>query len=154
MTAPRADYAHLRTLLPEAEKGLISLGRAARHEALAAELLELVDMRASQLNGCAYCLQIHTNKARKAGVPWAKLAQLAAWRESPLFDARERTALDFTEAMTRSDPAHGIPDALFASAMQEFGEAALAALTSKILAINAWNRLMVVYRIAPPAAEE
>ena len=152
--APRADYAVLRGLLPEAEKGLVSLGRAARHPELDRHLLELVDLRASQLNGCAYCLQLHVNKARKEGVASGKLVQVAAWRESPLFSDRERIALDLTEAMTRMDPAHGVPDALFEAARREFGDAALAALVSKILSINAWNRLMVAYRITPPDAEE
>ena len=154
MPAPRAEYAALRGLMPEAEKGLVALNRASRHPDLDAGLLELVDLRASQMNGCAYCLQIHTNKARKAGVPWAKLAQVAAWRESPLFSGRERAALDFAEAMTRQDPAVGIADAVYDAARQEFGDAALAALTAKVIGINAWNRLMVAYRITPPDAEE
>jgi AhpD family alkylhydroperoxidase len=150
--APRAEYAALRTWMPEAEKGLVALGRAARMPELSPALLELVDLRASQINGCAYCLQLHTNKAVKAGVDSARLAQLAAWRESPVFSMRERAALAWTEALT-TPAAHGVPDAVYAAARQELGDAGLAALTAKVLAINAWNRLMVAYRIAPPDAE-
>jgi AhpD family alkylhydroperoxidase len=121
--AARIDHAALRPLLGEAEKGLVMLGRAARAEALDASLLELVDLRASSLNGCAYCVQTRTNKARKAGVEWARITQLATWPESPLFSDREGTALALTEALTRIDPAHGVPDALHDRAAQEFGPA-------------------------------
>jgi AhpD family alkylhydroperoxidase len=152
--AARIDYAALRPLLGDAEKGLVMIGRAARAEGLDPALLELVDLRASQLNGCAYCVQTHTNKARKAGIEWARITQLATWPESPLFSDRERTALALTEALTRIDPAHGVPDALHDRAAQEFGPQALAALTAKILGINAWNRRMIAYRITPPASEE
>lgn len=154
MTSPRIDYAALRPLIAEAEKGLVALVRASRQPDLEPQLLELVDLCASQLNGCAYCVQLHVNKARKAGMEWGRIAQLAVWRESPLFSPRERLALELTEAMTRIDPAHGIGDALYAAALQEFGEAPLAALVAKIIAINAWNRLMLTYRIAPPMPEE
>jgi AhpD family alkylhydroperoxidase len=149
---PRADYAVLRTWMPEAEKGLVALGRAARAPDLSPALLELVDLRASQINGCAYCLQAHTNKAVKAGVDGARLAQLAAWRESPVFTPRERAALAWTEALT-SIAGHGVADEVYHAARQEFGDAGLAALTAQVLAINAWNRLMVAYRIAPPEPE-
>jgi AhpD family alkylhydroperoxidase len=152
--AARIDYAALRPLLGDAEKGLVMIGRAARAEGLDPALLELVDLRASQLNGCAYCVQTRTNKARKPGIEWARSAQLATWPESPLFSDREGTALALTEALTRIDPAHGVPDALHDRAAQEFGPQALAALTGKILGIDAWNRLMIAYRITPPASEE
>ncbi|MCC7281150.1 MAG: carboxymuconolactone decarboxylase family protein [Acetobacteraceae bacterium] len=153
MPAARAGYAALRGLIPEAVDGLGALGRASHHPDLDAGLLELVDIRASQMNGCAYCLQLHANRAQRHGVAAGKLTQVAVWRESGLFSDRERTALELAEALTRLDPAHGLAEPLYAAARQEFGEAALAALVAKILVINAWNRLMVAYRIAPPEAE-
>ena len=132
----------------------MALTRGGRHPELDPALVELVDLRASQMNACAYCLQLHVNKARKHGVAPAKLTQLAAWHESEAYSGRERIALALTEAMTRIDPAQGVPDAVFEAARQEFGDAVLAILVAKILAINAWNRLMLTYRIAAPAAEE
>ncbi|HEY5195282.1 MAG TPA: carboxymuconolactone decarboxylase family protein [Solirubrobacteraceae bacterium] len=105
-------------------------------------LRELVKIRASQLNGCAYCIALHTRDARKAGESEQRLYALAAWRESPLFTERERTALELTDAITRIGES-GVPDAAYERAASEFSAAELANLIFAITAINAWNRIAV-----------
>jgi AhpD family alkylhydroperoxidase len=105
-------------------------------------LRELVKIRASQLNGCAYCIDMHTRAARKAGESEQRLYALAAWRESPLFTERERAALELTDAITRIGE-RGVPDAVYESAETQFAAAELANLMLAITAINAWNRMAV-----------
>lgn len=108
----------------------------------------LVEIRASQLNGCAFCLDMHVKQARIHGERELRLHHLAIWRESPLFTPRERAALAWTEALTRIAP-EGISDAAYAEAREQFAEAELAELTFRVAAINGWNRLNVAFRIAP-----
>jgi AhpD family alkylhydroperoxidase len=105
-------------------------------------LRELVKIRASQLNGCAYCIALHTRDARKAGESEQRLYALAAWRESPLFSERERAALELTDTITRIGES-GVPDAVYERAASEFSAADLANLIFAITAINAWNRIAV-----------
>jgi AhpD family alkylhydroperoxidase len=105
-------------------------------------LRELVKIRASQLNGCAYCIDLHAHAARAAGESEQRIYALAAWRESPLFTVRERTALELTDAITTIG-VHGVPDAAYRSAAAEFPPAELANLILAITAINAWNRIAV-----------
>lgn len=110
-------------------------------------LLELVKTRASQLNGCAYCLDMHTKDARAAGETEQRLHTLIAWREAPFFSARERAALAWTEAVTQI--AGGpVTDELYAEVSGQFSETEIANLTFAIIAINGWNRLAVPFR--PP----
>ena len=105
-------------------------------------LRELVKIRASQLNGCAYCIEMHTRAARAAGESEQRIYALAAWRESPRFSQRERIALELTDAVTRIGE-NGVPDALYHAAAIEFAPTELANLILAITAINAWNRVAV-----------
>ncbi len=108
-------------------------------------LLDLIKTRASQLNGCAYCLDMHTKDARAAGESEQRLYVLSAWREAPFYSERERAALAWTEAITRiSDGA--IDDALYAQARQHFDEKEIVDLTLAVIAINGWNRLAIPFR--------
>lgn len=111
-------------------------------------LATLVDIRASQLNGCAFCLDMHVKQARIAGERELRLHHVAIWHESPLFSAQERAALAWTEALTRLGP-DGVGDAAYRQAREHFGDAALVELTFRIMAINGWNRLNVAFRTLP-----
>jgi AhpD family alkylhydroperoxidase len=108
----------------------------------------LVDIRASQMNGCAFCLDMHVKEAKLHGERELRLYHVAIWRESPLFSAKERAALAFTEALTQMSPA-GISDELYAEAREQFNEKELAMLIFRIMAINAWNRGNVAVRTMP-----
>ncbi len=109
-------------------------------------LLELVKMRASQINGCAYCLDMHSKDARAAGETEQRLYLLDAWREAPFYSERERAALAWTEAVTRVADTR-VPDDVYAQAAQQFNERELLDLTLAITAINSWNRLAVSSRV-------
>jgi AhpD family alkylhydroperoxidase len=111
-------------------------------------IAHLVEMRASQINGCAFCLDMHWKDARAAGEEEARLYLLDAWRESPDYSERERAALALTEAVTRLEPG-GVPDRVWDAAAAVFDEAELAALLLKITAINAWNRLQIATEAEP-----
>jgi AhpD family alkylhydroperoxidase len=135
---------------------LQSLSQAANEAASQAGLpqttVELVSLRASQINGCAVCLDMHTRGAKKAGETDERLFTLAAWRDAPYFTDAERAALALAEAGTRlADQADPVPDALFDAAAVYYDEPALAALVVSIAAINAWNRLNVI--TGQPAGE-
>jgi AhpD family alkylhydroperoxidase len=110
-------------------------------------LFELVKIRASQLNGCAYCIDMHTKDARRAGETEQRLYALNAWRETPFFSERERAALEWTEALTRLADSR-VSDALFERVRRQFDEAELVALTFAVIVINGWNRLSISFR--PP----
>jgi AhpD family alkylhydroperoxidase len=112
------------------------------------KLLDLVRMRASQINGCAYCLDMHSKDARTAGETEQRLYGLNAWRETPYYSARERAALEWTEALTRVTEGH-VPDDVYERIRQEFSEDELAHLSLAIVAINGWNRLNVAARTVP-----
>ena len=152
MTAPRIDRPEFAQLTPGVSEALLALGKAIAASGLPAELLELVKLRASQLNGCAFCLQFHLNAARRLEVPVPKLDLLAAWREAPVYTPRERIALEWTEALTLTAEraAGGADDALYARALAEFGAAPLSFLTAAIATINAWNRIAMALRFTPP----
>ena len=113
-------------------------------------LRELVRIRASQINSCAFCVDMHSVGAQKAGEHDRRIFALAAWRESPFFDERERAALALTEAMTRL-PEHGVPDEVYAVAADAFSEVELGNLMGVIITINAWNRVGVATELQPPA---
>ncbi len=118
---------------------------AANEAGVPASTLELIGLRASQINGCAVCLDIHSRGARKAGETDARMFTLAAWRETEYFTEAERAVLALTEAGTRlADSADPVPDAVFDEAAKHYAEPALAAIVVAIAAINAWNRLNVV----------
>jgi AhpD family alkylhydroperoxidase len=113
-------------------------------------LILLVKIRASQINGCAYCLHMHTEDARKLGESEARIYLLDAWRESKLYSARERAALSWTEALTNIRDTHA-PDEVFEEAQRHFSEKELADLSIAIAMINAWNRLSIGSRAAHPS---
>lgn len=113
-------------------------------------LSHLIDIRASQLNGCAFCLDMHVKEAKLHGERELRLHHLAIWRESALFSARERAALAWTEALTRLAP-EGVSDELYALARAQFSEPELADLTYRVMAINGWNRASIAFRTAPGA---
>jgi AhpD family alkylhydroperoxidase len=110
-------------------------------------LFELVKIRASQINGCAYCLDMHTKDARHAGETEQRIYALNAWRETPFFTDRERAALEWTEAVTRVGDSH-VPDDLYERVARQFDEAELVALTFGVIVINSWNRLSISFQ--PP----
>ena len=111
-------------------------------------LRELIKIRASQINGCAYCIDMHTKDARATGETEQRLYALNAWRETPFFSERERAALEWTEAITLITAGH-VPDDVFFSVRQYFNEEELVNLTLAIVAINGWNRLAIAFRSVP-----
>jgi AhpD family alkylhydroperoxidase len=110
-------------------------------------LFELIKIRASQINGCAYCLDMHTKDARRAGETEQRIYALSAWRETPFFTDRERAALEWTEALTRVAETH-VPDDVFDRVSRQFKEEEIVALTFGVVVINSWNRLAISLR--PP----
>ena len=149
MTAARIDRPEFAALTPGVSEALIALGKAINASGLPKDLQELIKIRASQLNGCAFCLQFHLNVARDLQMPAAKLDLLATWREAPVYSERERLALAWTEALTLS-PQGGADDALYERALAEFGAATLSFLTAAVAGINAWNRIAMALRFSPP----
>lgn len=109
-------------------------------------LIELVKIRASQINGCAYCIDMHTKEARLAGETEQRIYALSAWRETPFFNERERAALEWTEAVTRVADTH-VPDEIHERVASHFNEDELVALTFAVIVINSWNRLAVSFRV-------
>ncbi len=134
-----------------APRALAAMARVEAALELDARLHELVRLRASQLNGCAFCVQYHLNAARRLGVDARKLDLAAVWRDAGVFDARERAALAWTETLTRLDGADGAPDADYERMRAHFSTAEAVNLTAAIANINAWNRIAVGLRFTPPA---
>jgi AhpD family alkylhydroperoxidase len=116
-------------------------------------LRELIRIRASQINGCTYCIDYHASDARAAGEPERRIWALSNWRHTPFFSDRERAALALTEALTDL-PARGVPDEVYAEAARRFDDAELGNLIGAIIAINAWNRVGVGTALRPPAEVE
>lgn len=142
---PRISFARAA---PEVYRAMAALQAAVNASGLEASLLELVKFRASQLNGCAYCLDMHSKDARAAGETEQRLYTVSAWRETPFFSPRERAALAWTEAVTRIAD-NGVPDEVYEVARAQFSEAELVQLTLAVIAINGWNRLAVPFRSVP-----
>jgi AhpD family alkylhydroperoxidase len=134
---------------PETIKALVALEEQIQASGLEKSLIELVKTRASQINGCAFCINMHTQDARKQGETEQRLYLLNAWRESPLYTDRERAALAWTEALTLIAETHA-PDDLYADVRANFNEAETVNLTMLIGAINAWNRLAIAFRAVHP----
>lgn len=132
-------------LAPQGLAAQLGLETYARESGLEHSLLELVKTRASQINGCAYCLDMHTKDARAEGETEQRLYTLSAWRETPFFSERERAALAWTEAITCISEG-GASDALFEQARAHFSDKELVDLTLAIVAINGWNRLAIAFR--------
>ncbi len=142
---PRMDY--MKTA-PDGYKAMSALESYVRQSGLEHSLLELVKTRASQINGCAFCLDMHTKDARAGGETEQRLYALSAWQETPFFTDRERAALAWTEAVTRVADTH-VPDDVFDLVLQQFTEKELADLTLAIVTINGWNRLAIAFRKVP-----
>ena len=130
---------------PEARKALLSLEAYQANGGLEDSLLDLVKMRASQINECAFCLDMHAKDARANGETEQRLYMLNAWREAPFYTDRERAALDWTEAVTLLTKDY-VPDAVYEATREQFNEREIVALTMAIVAINAWNRINVAFR--------
>jgi AhpD family alkylhydroperoxidase len=133
---------------PEALKAMMGLETFAATSGLEHSLYELVKTRASQINGCAYCLDMHTKDARKAGETEQRLYALSAWRETPFYTDRERAALEWTEALTLIS-GNDVPGSLYNSVRMYFDEKEIVALTMAVIAINGWNRLAISFRAVP-----
>ncbi|MEO2062315.1 MAG: carboxymuconolactone decarboxylase family protein [Christiangramia sp.] len=133
---------------PEALKGMMEMESYLTNSGLEPRLYELVKIRASQLNGCAYCLDMHTKDARNAGESEQRLYTLSAWRETSFFTKRERAALAWTEAMTKISE-NDISDSLYNKVADNFSEKEMVALSMAIVAINGWNRLAITFRKEP-----
>ena len=145
-TVPEARMQHPVFVLPEAMKALHSFAKVVQGN-VPAKTIELVNLRASQINGCAVCAVQHPQLARKLGESDERLFAVAAWREAPYFDDAERAALALTEAATRlSDRADPVPDEVWEEAARHYDQQQLAALVCAIASINVWNRLNVVTR--------
>jgi AhpD family alkylhydroperoxidase len=136
------------SVAPEALKGMRELERYVHDSGLERPLYELIKIRASQINGCAYCIDMHTKDARKAGETEQRLYALSAWRETPFYSERERAALAWTEAITLISE-NDVPDDLYENVSSHFSEKELVDLTMAIVAINGWNRLAISFRTVP-----
>lgn len=134
---------------PDAMKAMLAFENAVKTSGLESSLIELVKTRASQINGCAYCIHMHTRDARKSGESEARLYLLSAWRESPLYTPRERAALAWTEALTLVSQTHA-PDEDYEALQAEFSPQEQVKLTLLIGAINVWNRIAVGFRSVHP----
>jgi len=143
--AKRLDYSSVD---PKAIKGMLELESYILHSGLDKKLYELVKTRASQINGCAYCIDMHTKDAREIGETEQRLYALSAWRETPFYTPKERVALEWTEALTLIATDH-VSDELYASATEHFSQQELVALSMAIVAINGWNRLAKAFRTQP-----
>ena len=139
----RLDY---KTASPAAFNAMLHTELQVHKSGLEESLLELVKSRASQINGCAWCLDMHTKDARARGETEQRLYLLSAWREAPFYSERERAALAWTEAVTRIADTHDVPDDVYAQARAQFDDKALVDLTLAIIAINGWNRMNVAFR--------
>lgn len=152
----RLDY---KNASPKGFAAMLALELHARASGLEHGLLELVKTRVSQLNGCAFCLDMHIKDARVVGESEQRLYLLPAWREAPCYTERERAALAWTEALTQLSATHDVPDEVYEQARAQFSEKELVDLTLAIIAINGWNRLNVAFRstvgdyVSPHAAE-
>jgi len=141
----RIDVMHVT---PGIIQAMLGLERQVRQAGFDSKLLDLVRMRASQINGCAYCLDMHSKDARANGETEQRLYGLDAWRETPYYSSRERAALEWTEALTLVSDTH-VPDEVFDRVREQFSENELAHLSLAIVAINGWNRLNVAARTVP-----
>jgi AhpD family alkylhydroperoxidase len=134
---------------PETVNALMALENQVTSSGLEQSLIELVKTRASQINGCAFCINMHTQDARKHGETEQRLYLLNAWREAPVYTERERAALAWTDALTLISETHA-PDDVYQEVRAQFSEAETVNLTMLIATINAWNRLAISFRSMPP----
>lgn len=145
---PRIKQEEFYRVAPAARDALVALGKAVDESGLEKTLTELLKLRVSQINGCAFCVQFHLTIARRLGVPAAKLDLAAAWSDTDIYTPRERAALAWAEALTEF--AHGpAMEAAYASLQAEFNDSEICFLTAAIANINAWNRISIGLRFAP-----
>jgi AhpD family alkylhydroperoxidase len=149
----RIDYPDFHALLPAASQAMRSLAAATKEAGLEPALIELVKTRASQINGCAFCLNMHIGDARKQGESAVRLDLLAAWREAPVYSDRERAALAWTEALTLITDGHA-PDVVYDEVRRLFSDKEMAALSWAIVNINGWNRIAIAMRFMPELETE
>ena len=142
---PRQSYEDFARTVPAAQAALRALGKAVDESGLDKALTELIKVRASQINGCAFCLQMHLGIARKLGIAAEKLDLLPVWREAGIFSARETAALAWTEALTTLGP-YGAPDEVYTQVLKEFSAGEATFLTVSIGTINQWNRIAIALR--------
>lgn len=147
LVAPPAQRMSLPKVAPDVHEAMIALDKAAAN-GLDPVVSELVRIRASQINGCAFCIDMHARDARQLGLSEQKINGIAAWRETPFFTARERAALDLAEAVTKLGD-HGVPDDVYDEAARVFDQEELARLIAMSVTINAWNRIGVTTRLHP-----
>lgn len=141
----RLEY---QKISPGAYQAMLGVEMFVRKSSLEPSLIELVKMRASQINGCAFCLDMHSKDARAQGESEQRLYALNAWRETPFYTDRERAALAWTEAITLIADGH-VPDAVYDQSRKQFSDEELVNLTMAVVAINGWNRLAIAFRAVP-----
>lgn len=144
----RIPYADVYKAQPLLAKSLINIGEAVVASGLEISLYHLIKLRASQINGCAFCQHMHVNEARRDGESQTRLDLLSAWREVPLFSQRERAALAWTEALTQI-AGKGINDEEFTQLSTKFNQTEVVNLTAVIVAINSWNRIAIAFNFIP-----
>jgi len=142
---PRIDFTKYAR---EAQKSMLGLEKYISESGLDHKLILLIKVRASQINGCAYCIDMHSKDARALGETEQRLYELDAWRETPFYTERERAALEWTEALTRVSETHA-PDAVFEQVKKHFSEKEIVDLTIAVSTINMWNRLAISMRAVP-----
>ena len=147
MSHARSEYEDFKRIAPDAYEVVLALGQLAAKAGLDKHLLELVKLRASQINGCAFCVQHHVLLSESIGVPMDKVNLVAVWREAPMFSPRERAALAWAEALTLLPD--GVGEEVYAEAAREFSETELMYLTSAVASINVWNRFGAAFRWTP-----
>lgn len=148
-TPPRIEFEVFNAIAGDATQALRALGAVTAASGLERQMLEVVKLRVSQLNGCAFCIQFHLNLARQIGVPAEKLDLVAAWEDAGVFSAREVAALAWCEALT-THAARGASDAAYAAVRNVFSESEVVFLTVAIGTINQWNRIAGALRFTPP----
>jgi AhpD family alkylhydroperoxidase len=142
---PRLDPA---VVSPALYKKFLEFSMMLRHSTIDAKTQDLVNIRASQINGCAFCVDMHSKEAKIHGERELRLYHIAIWRESPLFDARERAALAWTEAVTKLGE-HGVPQEIYEEVRASLSEQEITDLTFAVMAINGWNRLSIAFQAVP-----
>jgi AhpD family alkylhydroperoxidase len=138
---------------PELFKKFMEFSTALKNSTIEEPIRDLVSIRASQLNGCGFCLDMHVKEARIHGERELRIHHLAAWRESTLFSPRERAALAWAEVLTNL-PVHGVPDEIYERVRTQLSEKELSDLTFDVMAINAWNRANVAFKTVPGSADK
>jgi AhpD family alkylhydroperoxidase len=148
-SSARITAQEFQKFAPAANAAFAALGQAVAASSLEKDLVEMLKLRASQINGCAFCTQYHLNEARHLGIPAAKLDLLVVWREAGIFSEREKAALAWTELLTGLSENH-VVDEDYAAVSAQFSQEELAWLSAAVALINAWNRIAAPFHYAPP----